>query len=643
MSASAQSVETPVIDTTEREEEEMEEVQVRSTRSSRSIRDIPTRVEFIAGEELDEKGNMKPGDIRMLLAESTGIQTQQTSAASANASIRIQGLDGRYTQILRDGFPTYSGAASGLGLLQTPPLDLKQVEVIKGSASTLYGGGAIAGLVNLISKTPEAKGELGIQLNATTAKGFDASGYYGKRFGWWGTTLFVSHNRNELYDPSGTGFSAIPEFNRYNVTPRLYFYPTERTVIMVGVNVMGEQRTGGDISAIRNGIDTSHRYYERNRTQRISYQFSADHELANGGALNLKSSYGVYQRKITSADYQFGGDQNSSYTEASYSKKNPVADWVVGGNVQTEAFREVPVFFARERDYSLTTLGAFAQSTIRASESLILEAGLRSDWVRDYGAVLLPRASLLYRFSPRLSSRIGAGAGYKAPTIFTEETERQHYVAVEPVSPGVNKLERSFGANGDVNYRTTLLGGAVSMTVNQLLFYTRIINPLLLQDPSYPYGYRLANVDSHIDSKGGETNIRLGYRDFKLFLGYTYTDAQIHGRNATVEQPLTAKHRVNTVLMYELEDKWKLGLEAYYYSPQKLSDGSTGRDYWLCGAMAEKLWEHFSVYVNFENILDVRQTRFESIYTGPRQYPQFRDIYAPLDGFVVNGGVKVRF
>src|SRR5690606_34407576 len=68
--------------------EEMEEITLVSTRSSRTIEDIPTRVEVIAGEELSEKGNMKPGDIRMLLNESTGIRTQQTSASSYNSSIR---------------------------------------------------------------------------------------------------------------------------------------------------------------------------------------------------------------------------------------------------------------------------------------------------------------------------------------------------------------------------------------------------------------------------------------------------------------------------------------------------------------------------------------------------------------------------
>ena len=77
----------------------------------------------LLSEELVEKGNMKPGDIRMLLNESTGIQTQQTSQVSASASIRIQGLDGKYTQLLQDGFPLYSGFAGGLSILQIPPLN----------------------------------------------------------------------------------------------------------------------------------------------------------------------------------------------------------------------------------------------------------------------------------------------------------------------------------------------------------------------------------------------------------------------------------------------------------------------------------------------------------------------------------------
>jgi iron complex outermembrane receptor protein len=106
--------------------------------------------------------------------------------------------------------------------------------------------------------------------------------------------------------------------------------------------------------------------------------------------------------------------------------------------------------------------------------------------------------------------------------------------------------------------------------------------------------------------------------------------------------PLTAKHRLNSVLMYEQEGKLKIGLEAYYFSPQKLSGGATGKAYWINGLMAEKLWKNFSIFINFENIFDTRQTRFDTIYSGNINNPTFRDIYAPVDGFVVNGGIKIK-
>jgi iron complex outermembrane receptor protein len=94
--------------------------------------------------------------------------------------------------------------------------------------------------------------------------------------------------------------------------------------------------------------------------------------------------------------------------------------------------------------------------------------------------------------------------------------------------------------------------------------------------------------------------------------------------------------------MYEVEDQWKVGLEGYYYGPQKLNDGNTAREYWIFGLMIEKLWENFSVYCNFENYTDTRQTKFGSIYNGTISNPVFKDIYAPLDGFVVNAGIKIK-
>lgn len=623
------------------EGDELEEVVISSTRSSRTISDIPTRVEVIAGEELEEKANMKPGDIRMVLAESTGIQTQQTSATSANSSIRIQGLDGRYTQILKDGFPLFSGYSGGLGLLQTPPLDLKQIEVVKGSASTLYGGGAISGLVNLISKTPSKERELRFLVNGTSAGGLDVNGFYSKQLTKkFGVTLFASRNSNLAYDPAKIDLSAIPKFERYTFNPKLFFNFSEKTKLMIGVNAGLENRIGGDMHYIKGSGDSLHSYFEKNNTQRISTQLAFDHDFGKCSHITFKNSYNSFNRLIQIPNYTFNGTQNATYTELNYANHGEKTEWVAGLNLWTDQFTEKKLDTIPLRNYTQITYGVFIQNTTKVAKWLNIESGIRVDQVVNYQPIILPRASLLFKINPKLTSRIGGGFGYKAPTIFTEETERIQYQHLLPINT-TNILEKSYGANGDVNYRTGLFDGKVTLSINQLFFYTFLDNPLTLQSTSNGL-YQLVNSSGHLDSKGGETNVKIGYKHFKLFLGYTYTDAKYHIGNVYTQKTLTPKDRINAVLMYEVEDKWKVGIEGYYFSPQKLGDGTTGHDYWLCGFMAERLWEKFSIYVNFENFLDVRQTRFQSIYTGAPTNPVFKDIYAPLDGFVINGGIKIK-
>jgi len=183
--------------------EGLEEVVVRATRSTRTIRNLPTRVEFIGLEELGEKAIMNSANISLVLRESTGIQIQQTSLSSGNSSVRIQGLDGRYTQLLKDGFPLFGGFSGGLSINQIPPLDLQQFEIIKGSSSTLYGGGAIAGLVNMVSKTPEDEPNFEIMLTQTQALGSTANVFYSQRNGKIGYTLYGSGHYQNAYDPDG--------------------------------------------------------------------------------------------------------------------------------------------------------------------------------------------------------------------------------------------------------------------------------------------------------------------------------------------------------------------------------------------------------------------------------------------------------
>jgi iron complex outermembrane receptor protein len=346
--------------------------------------------------------------------------------------------------------------------------------------------------------------------------------------------------------------------------------------------------------------------------------------------LTFKNSISLYDRTITAPAYRFKGNQVSSFTEATYTVKNDKTDWVAGINLLTDRFSEEPTGTNAVRDYTQNTWGLFVQNTWNVNERIIVESGLRGDHVREYGIAVLPRISFLFKISPKLTSRIGAGFGYKAPSIFTEETEKLLFRNILPVNAKDNVLEKSYGLNADLNFRSS--AGPVNLSVNQFFFYTAINRALLLSTGLNGMN-SLQNIQGRISSKGAETNIKVSYHELALYMGYTFTDTKI---------PLTPKHRFNQALVYEIEGKWKFGSELYYYSTQTRNDGSIGRSYWLAGFLAEKLWKNISVYLNFENLANVKQTDFEKIYTGTITNPNFKDIYAPLEGFVVNGGIRIK-
>jgi len=620
--------------------EELDDVVITSTRSKRTIYNIPTRIEVISGEELEEKGNMKPGDIRMMLNESTGIQTQQTSATSYNSSIRIQGLDGKYTQILRDGFPLYSGFSGGLSLMQIAPLDLQQVEVIKGASSTLYGGGAIAGLVNLVSKTPKEERELNFMLNGTSALGLDASGYYSQQFNKVGATVFASYNLGTPYDPANIGLTAIPKFTRYTLNPRLFVDVNDKTSLNIGFSSIVEDRIGGDVQFIEGNRDAINVFFEKNNTTRFSTQLGIDHELNNKSKLSFKNSISFYDRNIEIPDFIFSGIQLSSFSEANYTHKSVISEWIVGLNLWTDKFTQDQLNISEVVDYNHITTGVFLQNTWDATEKFVLETGLRGDYQNEYGFFALPRISALLKVNPKLSMRLGGSLGYKTPTVFSEDAERIQFRNVLPIDVPNKKAEQSIGGNFDIDFKTPL-SDQLFFSINTLFFYTQINDPLVLIPLNNEF-YEFQQPNGFIDTQGIETNIKLAYGDLALFVGYTLADVNEHYNGIKSIFPLVSKHRLNNVLMYEVEEQWKIGLEAYYFSSQKLNDGATGRQYWLFGFMAEKLWDNFSLFINFENFGNIRQTSFDTIFTGSISNPEFRDIYAPVDGFVVNGGIKIK-
>jgi outer membrane receptor for ferrienterochelin and colicins len=618
----------------ESEDEDNSNVIITATRTDRSVKNTPTRVEVIAGGEISENVSMRPGEVRMLLNETTGLITQQTSAISNTANIRIQELEGRYTQVLRDGFPLYSGLSEGLSLVQIAPLDLKQVEIIKGSSSTLYGGGAIAGLINLVSKTPTEKRDLGFIANATSAGGLDLSGFYGERFSNIGLTVFASSNTGRPYDPSGISFTAIPKFSRYTITPRLFVYG-KKTNANLGVSFITEDRLGGNMQYVKNHVPG---YFEKNNSDRFTTQFKLTTQTGEHSSFTFKNSYNHFNRITSIPDYRFEGLQQSSFSEISFNAGRNTFQWVGGVNFYTDNFKERPDTNNTLRNYNYNTVGGFVQNTWAPNEKINIETGIRGDYTSPYGFVLLPSASALFHFNDHLSSRLGGGFGYKLPTIFTEESEEKQFRHILPVNTAITQYERSTGVNTDLTYTASF--NKLKLLVNPLFFYTRVKHPLILVHSNV--NDEFVNANGYTDSKGMDLTIRLTLEEIKFFTGYSYTVAQNHFNGSTTVYPLAPEHKLHFDLVYEAEGKLRLALESYYTGKQQLHQGQAGNPFWLIGALIEKSWKHFSLFINGEDLNNVKQTDFGPVYSGSLNSPDFFDIYAPMEGRTINGGIKIK-
>ncbi|MBA6316854.1 TonB-dependent receptor [Cellulophaga baltica] len=617
---------------------ELEEVVLQSSRSTRTVRKIPTRIEYIGAEELGEKAIMNPTNISMVLRESTGIQMQQTSLSSGNTNIRIQGLDGRYTQLLRDGFPLYGGFSSGLSILQIPPLDLQQFEIIKGSSSTLYGGGAIAGLINMVSKTPDEEPDLDIMLTQTQALGSTANIFYSKRNEKFGVSLYGSGHYQKAYDPEDDGFSNLPKTTSVSFNPKFFYYPSDKTTFWFGLNGTYDDRIGGDITKIENGENGIHQYTEENISKRLSSQAVYKTQLDSVSSLNIKNSVSFFDRDLTIPDFSFKGQQINTFSEISYQKASERTDWIFGANLYSSDFDEndsAPL----QRDQRDLTYGAFVNNIYDFSDNWILETGLRADYNTDFGFFPLPRISLLYKNDDGFSSRIGGGLGYKIPDIFTEEAEFINFENVLGIDKNVIDAERSYGLNLDFNYKTRLFD-AIGFSINQL-FYVTAINDALLLNSTDNGLFQFENATDEILSKGAETNIKFTYKDFRWFLNYAFIDTKLNYLEGNPQKPLTAKHNGGSVLMYE-SDKWRIGYETFYTGKQFLSNGTETTDFVTMGLLLMRNFKFGSAFVNFENFTDRRQSRFSPLVLPPHENPEFPEIYAPSDGFIFSVGVIIK-
>jgi len=634
---------------------QFEGIIIEATRANKSVANLPTRTEVLT-EEIDEAASMEPSRISHLITHSTGIQVQTTSATSNGAVVRIQGLYGRYTQILKDGFPLYGGISGSLDVLQIPPLDLRQVEYIKGSASTLYGGGAIGGLINLLTKKATQEETL-LHINFSHIGSKDFNAFVSRKFGKFGFTNLASMHLHSPYDPDEDGYSDVPEVSKFNFNPKLFYYPDDKTEVYLGATVSKETRMGGDMDLIDNQTpDSVHFYFDKQKSSRFTTQFSAKRNFTNASTLTLKNSISLFDRfinireNVLGQSSQFGGQQLNSFSELNYNLNKSTHNLSLGLNAYTDNFSEQQIDTNPLRNQEYLTLGIYVNHLWDINNKFALESGLRTDYVQAESNIsknngktfILPRLSALYKLNTNFSFRLGGGMGYRMPTIFNEEAEPYGYQNVQAIDFANLEAERSQGGNFDFKYRTTFDSEKVLLTFNQMFFYNLIDNPILLNVDALDNLY-YSSTNDYLKSRGFESQVKLTVGKFTWFFGYTYTDAFLQKEDSETSLTLTPQHSIKGDLLFVEENEWRIGWDYEYKSSQLLSTGLQSRSLFTTGIVVERTINNFVIFLNAENFTDTRQTRYEpSLNSGPYDSPQFTDVYAPLDGFFFNTGLKIK-
>jgi iron complex outermembrane receptor protein len=632
---------------------QLDSVTVLSTRIGSRLEDSPLKVDVIAREDVSEKVQSAPGSAVAIFREPNALlQVQTTAPALGGVAVRIQGLRGRYTQILADGLPLYGNETGELSLVQIPPLDLGRVEIIRGAASALYGGQALGGVVNLFSREPIRRREVLVAQNyrdASDLVGFAAGPLPGTgASSRWAYSFLAGGHRQQRRDLDGDGWTNLPGYRRLAVRPRLFWSDGTGSSLLVTAGTTLENREAGTVGGGRTSSGVP--FAEALDTRHFDLGVNGQRVLAPGWALSLRgAALHQFQRQriggLTERGRVRSGFAEMALVRTDASPTWRSASWVLGAALDAEGFR---AFDVSRFDRTTATPGAFVQYDRPFTPWLRTSTSIRLDYSKLAGTILSPRLSALVKLGPHWSGRLSGGTGFAAPTARLEETAVTGLHPVAPLGGLVAERARSgslalTGRLGGFELDATLFGSVIDHALQMA-----DIPPS--GDPSAP-SLRVINAPTPTRTWGTELFARWTRDPFLLTATYSYTRATEADPDSPPgirrSVPLTPRHVVSFDGIIEAEEVGQVALELSYIGRQALAEDpyrTVSRPYLIVGFLAMKrLGSRAMVFLNAENLLDVRLTDYQPLIR-PEPGPGGRwtvDAWAPLEGSQINLGVRL--
>jgi iron complex outermembrane receptor protein len=430
----------------------------------------------------------------------------------------------------------------------------------------------------------------------------------------------------------GDGWTDLAGYHRAEIRPRLFWDNHSGSSLFVTTGATQETRTGGTTDGAVLPA-TGFPYRETLDTGRYDFGIVGQTLVSNAYVIAVRGSGTWQTHDHTFGDVRERDTHDTFFGELSVRRTFGQHTLVVGAALDRDVFNptDVPQFA-----YTFTTPGVFVQDDIDVKRWLSISGSARLDYHSEYGAFLSPRVSALVR-AGGWTSRFSVGTGFVPASALTEETEAAGLTRLTVRTP--LQTETGEGASFDV----TRTMGPFSATAT--VFASRIHSPLFVDRTT---AYVLANQPFASTNVGTELLATWRKEPLSVNAVYGYVDAREYENTTFEDVPLTPRHSVTVLATLEDEDVGRLVLEWFYTGRQRLEANpyrDEGVPYNTIGVMGEKVFGKLRVFVNGENLLDVRQTQFDPLLR-PAQGIDGRwtvDAWAPLDGRNINAGVRVKF
>ncbi len=452
----------------------LDQVVVTATRTAKRKIDAPVIVNLVDSKQLDR---VAASTLSEGLKFQPGLRVETDCQTCNYTQLRMNGLQGGYSQILINGRPIFSPLTGLYGMEQIPVNMIERIEVVRGGVSALYGSSAIGGTVNVITKVP-TENDYSVSNTYQSIRGSSDNILSGNATlvndaANAGATFFVSNRNRDFYDANGDNFSEIPKIKNNSFGTNLFYLPAENQKLEVSLSSIHEYRYGGEM------IDRA-AYLAQQSEERthdvlmgsLDYQINFNEDRNSlifyyGGQQTDRTHYTGIKPDDTEALIAFRADPPYGTSDVTTHQGgvqfNHGLPTFLGGRavltlgaeyVYDDVFDEIPAY-RYLIDQTTKDLGTFVQHDWDITPQLSLLSGFRLDKhnLIDH-TIFSPRLSLLYKLKETTQFRLGWGTGFRAPQAFDTDLH------IAFAAGGVSRIslsnnlgeERSNSFTGSVNY-----------------------------------------------------------------------------------------------------------------------------------------------------------------------------------------------